>query len=187
MNAVIKLGYQPKVSGSTGDITNAKAVILPGVGAGGDVMTSLQKAGLIEAIRSYIAADRPFFGICIGLQVLFTHTDEGGGYDCLNVIPGRVKRLPGGQKIPHMGWNQVRQRQHHLLFRGIPDETNFYFVHSYYGEPADKNIIIGETEYGIAFCSALAKGNLVATQFHPEKSGDPGLLIYKNFLDVAKC
>ena len=88
VNAVIKLGYQPKVSGSAGDIANAEAVILPGVGAGGDVMASLQKAGLIEAIRSYIAADRPFLGICIGLQILFTHTEEGEGYDCLNVIPG---------------------------------------------------------------------------------------------------
>lgn len=185
INAVTRLGYEPKVTGSSADIFNAQAVILPGVGAGGDVMESLKKLGLIESIQRYIAEDRPFLGICIGLQVLFARTEEGVGCNCLDIVPGKVRRLPEGQKIPHMGWNQVKQVKTHALFRGIPDGANFYFVHSYYGEPANKSLIIGETDYGVTFCSALAKGNLMATQFHPEKSGDLGLRIYENFIKIA--
>jgi glutamine amidotransferase len=121
----------------------------------------------------------------VGLQVLFTGTEEGGWHECLNVIRGSVKKLPPGQKIPHMGWNQVRQKFSHPVFEGIPNGTNFYFVHSYYGEPDDKASVLAETEYGILFCSALARGNLVATQFHPEKSGEPGLRMYENFIRLA--
>jgi glutamine amidotransferase len=117
--------------------------------------------------------------------VLFTGTEEGGWYDCLNIIPGQVKRLTEGQKIPHMGWNQVRQLIPHPVFEGIPDETNFYFVHSYYVSPDDKVLVAGETGYGIDFCSVIARGNLVATQFHPERSGQAGLRIYDNFLKLA--
>lgn len=185
-NAISKLGYKTMLTSSGTDVMNAEAVILPGVGAGGDVMESLQKLGLIDAIRRYIAEDRPFLGICIGLQVLFTRTDEGGGYDCLNIVPGNVRRLPEGQKIPHMGWNQVKYKKSHPLFDGIPDGANFYFVHSYYADPSDKSIIVGETDYGVAFCCALARRNLMATQFHPEKSGDIGLRIYDNFFKIAK-
>jgi imidazole glycerol-phosphate synthase subunit HisH len=184
LNAVARLGYQPEVT-SRGDVVlNADAVILPGVGAAGDVMENLKKLELVGPIRQYIAGDRPFLGICIGLQVLFTRTEEGG-CDCLNIIPGDVKKLPAGQKIPHMGWNQVKQKKNHPLFEGVPDEANFYFVHSYYGVPADKDLVLGETEYGIPFCSAVTRGNLVATQFHPEKSGDIGLRIYDNFIKLA--
>jgi glutamine amidotransferase len=185
INAISKLGYQPKLTGSGTDILNARAVILPGVGAAGDTMTSLEKLNLITPIRQYIAEERPFLGICIGLQVLFTSTAEGGGCQCLDIIPGLVKRLPAGQKIPHMGWNQVKQKRPHPLFAGIPDGANFYFVHSFYGEPADKSLVIGETDYGIAFGSAFARGNLMATQFHPEKSGDIGLRVYDNFIKLA--
>jgi len=185
INAITKLGYQPKVTSLGTDLLNAQAVILPGVGAGDDVMENLKKLKLVNPIRRYIADDRPFLGICIGLQVLFTRTEEGGGCDCLKIIPGKVKRLPEGQKIPHMGWNQVKQKKSHPLFEGIPDESNFYFVHSYYGEPADKSLVIGETDYGIPFCSAIARGNLMAIQFHPEKSGNIGLHIYNNFIKLA--
>jgi glutamine amidotransferase len=185
INAIVKLGYQPQVTSRGKDLLDARAVILPGVGAAGDTMDSFRKLGLIEPIRRYIAAGRPFLGICIGLQVLFTRTEEGGGCDCLGIVPGQVRRLPDGYKIPHMGWNQVKQKRAHPLFEGIPDETNFYFVHSYYGDPEDKENIIGETEYGVSFCSAIARGNLMATQFHPEKSGDTGLKMYDNFIKMA--
>jgi glutamine amidotransferase len=114
--------------------------------------------------------------------VLFTYTEEGGRHDCLNAIPGKVQKLPAVLKVPHMGWNQVRQLRPHPVFDGIPDLSNFYFVHSYHAVPDDKSVIAGETEYGITFCSVVARGNLVATQFHPEKSGVMGLKFYDNFL-----
>jgi imidazole glycerol-phosphate synthase subunit HisH len=185
VNAITKLGFQPKVTSSVSDVLNAKLVILPGVGAAGDTMENLRKLDLIGPIRQYIAGGRPFLGICIGLQVLFTRTEEGGGHDCLNIIPGQVRRLPEGQKVPQIGWNQVTYRTANPIFTGIPDGTNFYFVHSYYADPEDKSLIIGETEYGIPFCSAVARGNLVAIQFHPEKSGDNGLRVYENFIKRA--
>jgi glutamine amidotransferase len=116
---------------------------------------------------------------------LFTDTEEGGWHECLGVIPGQVKKLPSGLKIPHMGWNQVRQKVSHPLFAGIPDGANFYFVHSYYVDPDDKSMVAGETEYGIDICSVIVRGNLIATQFHPEKSGEFGLKMYDNFIKFA--
>ena len=184
-NAITKLGYQPKITSQPGDILNARAVILPGVGAAADTMDSLQALDLVGSVKQYIADDRPFFGVCMGLQVLFTGTEEGGWHECLNIFPGRVKKLPPGLKIPHMGWNQVEQKKAHTIFDGIPDQANFYFVHSYYVEPDDQSIIAGETEYGIKMCSVITKGNLTATQFHPEKSGEFGLMMYSNFLKHA--
>jgi imidazole glycerol-phosphate synthase subunit HisH len=184
-NAIARLGYQAVVTNRPEDVLRAKAVFLPGVGAAGDTMSSLNKQGLSDVIRRLVAEERPLFGICIGLQVLFTGTEEGGWYECLNIIPGRVKKLPPGLKIPHMGWNQVYQKFAHPLFEGVPDGANFYFVHSYYGEPEDKSVVAAETNYGIPFCCAVVRGNLVATQFHPEKSGDLGLKIYENFIKWA--
>ena len=180
-NAITKLSYQPRITSLASDLQKAQVVILPGVGAAGDTMESLRKLGLVEPIKQFIADNRPFFGVCIGLQVLFTSTEEGGGHDCLGVIAGRVKKLPDGQKVPHMGWNQVKQRVSHPVFEGIPDESNFYFVHSYYGEPEDKSLVAGETGYGVTMGSVIARGNLLATQFHPEKSGVLGLKMYDNF------
>jgi imidazole glycerol-phosphate synthase subunit HisH len=185
INAITRIGYQAKITNRAEDILQAEAVFFPGVGAAGDTMSSLQKLGLTRIIDQLAVENRPLFGICIGLQVLFSGTEEGGWHKCLNIIPGRVKKLPPGPKIPHMGWNQVKYRSPHPLFENIPDGTNFYFVHSYYGEPEDPSVVIAETEYGTHFCSALARGNLVATQFHPEKSGDTGLRIYHNFLKLA--
>jgi glutamine amidotransferase len=184
-NAIARLGYQPRITARARDLSEAQAVILPGVGAAGDTMESLRNLGLVAPIKRLIADDRSFFGVCIGLQVLFDGTEEGGGHDCLGVIAGRVKRLPAGLKVPHMGWNQVQQRCRHPIFEGIPDGANFYFVHSYYGEPEDKSLVAGETEYGIPMSSVLARGNLVATQFHPEKSGEHGLKMYANFIRYA--
>jgi len=185
VNAVSKLGYRPKVTSSPEDVLNAQAVILPGVGAAADTMANLKTMGLDSSIRYFIAENRPFLGVCIGLQVLFTGTEEGGWHECLGIITGLVRKLPPGLKIPHMGWNQVRQNIAHPIFNGIPDEANFYFVHSYYGEPDDRSIVAGETEYGIPICSVITRGNLVATQFHPEKSGEVGLRFYDNFIKIA--
>lgn len=184
-NALARLGCGMNITSRPDDVISAQAVILPGVGAAGDTMKSLEELGLVEPVRQFIAAGRPFLGICIGLQILFTGTEEGGWYDCLGVLPGRVRRLPEGLKIPHMGWNQVKQKVAHPVFDGIPDEANFYFVHSYYAEPGDSSLVAGETEYGVSFCSVVARGNLVATQFHPEKSGEYGLKMYDNFIRFA--
>ena len=185
VNAVIKSGYQPKVTNCPGDLLNARAVILPGVGAAGETMKNLKALGMVAPIRQFIGEERPFFGVCIGLQILFDGTEEGGWHECLGVIPGQVRKLPAGLKIPHMGWNQVKQVGSHPVFDGIPDEANFYFVHSYYAEPDDKSLVVGETDYGVTMSSVIAWGNLVTTQFHPEKSGEFGLRMYSNFIKLA--
>ena len=185
VNAVNKLGYQPKVSSSPDDVLNAQAVILPGVGAAADTMSNLEELKLISPIRRFIAENRPFLGVCIGLQVLFTGTEEGGWHQCLDIVPGIVRKLPMGLKIPHMGWNQVKQKMSHPVFEGIPDNANFYFVHSYYADPEDTSLVAGETEYGITICSIVIRDNLIATQFHPEKSGEVGLRLYDNFIKTA--
>jgi len=184
-NALVKLGYQPEVTKEPDDICNATAVIFPGVGAAGDAMRNLRDSGLDEAIQQVIRQDQPLLAICVGMQVLFSATEEGGWQGCLGVIPGMVKRLPLGLKVPHMGWNQVKQKVEHPIFDGIPDQANFYFVHSYYAEPEDDTVVAGITEYGITICSVVILGNLVATQFHPEKSGVHGLRMYDNFLKMA--
>ncbi len=186
VNAITRLGYRPEVTNSPGGVLNARVVILPGVGAAADTMANLRSLGLAGAIRQFIAEGRPFLGVCIGLQVLLTGTEEGGWHECLGIIPGRVRRLPSGLKIPHMGWNQVKQKVSHPVFNGIPDKANFYFVHSYYAEPEDSSLVVGETDYGIPICSVLARDNVVATQFHPEKSGELGLRMYDNFLRLAR-
>ena len=184
VNAITKLGYQPKVTSDAADVLKADVLILPGVGAAGSTVDSLKRLGLAEPVKRYIAEGRPFLGICIGMQVLLTHTEEGNGHDCLDIVAGEVRKLPAGLKIPHMGWNQVKQKLAHPLFTGIPDAANFYFVHSYYVAPDDASLVAGETEYGIPFCSIIARDKLVATQFHPEKSGESGLKMYDNFLKL---
>jgi glutamine amidotransferase len=120
----------------------------------------------------------------MGQQALLSVSEEGGEHKCLDIIPGRVRRLPAGLKVPHMGWNQVRQISPHAVFEGIPDDAYFYFVHSYYPDP-ERACVIGETDYGVTFACVLARGNVVATQFHPEKSGEHGLRFYRNFLRQA--
>jgi glutamine amidotransferase len=185
VNAVTRLGYQPRITSDAGEVLKAQAVILPGVGAAADTVANLKRLELASPIRQLIAEGRPFLGVCIGLQVLFTSTEEGGGHECLGIIPGQVRKLPPGLKIPHMGWNQVRQTISHPVFGGIADEANFYFVHSYYVEPEDRSLVAGETEYGVRLCSVIVQGNLIATQFHPEKSGEVGLRLYGNFIKLA--
>jgi glutamine amidotransferase len=185
VNAISRLGYQANVTTSPAEVLEAKAVILPGVGAAADTMANLRQQGLDEPIRQFVAEGKPFLGVCIGMQVLLSDTEEGGNQQCLGIIPGRVRKFAPGLKVPHMGWNQLRQKKAHFIFEGIADGANFYFVHSYYVEPEDKGLVAGETEYGIPFCSVIAKDNLIATQFHPEKSGEVGLKIYDNFIRMA--
>ncbi|XUW99353.1 MAG: imidazole glycerol phosphate synthase subunit HisH [Dehalogenimonas sp.] len=184
-NAIALLGYEAKITSSPGDVVKAEAVFLPGVGAAADTVSSLQAHGLDKALREVIARNTPFFAVCVGLQVLFEETEEGGGCQCLGLLPGKVRKLPAGIKVPHIGWNNVKNAKAHGLFSGIEDESFFYFVHSYYVEPDLQTEVIGTTEYGINFASAIARGNLVATQFHPEKSGAVGLKMYDNFLKSA--
>jgi glutamine amidotransferase len=176
-----KLCCPPVVTSTPADVLAADAVVLPGVGAAGDSMRTLTGLGLAEAVHSVIQQGKPFFGVCLGLQLLFESSEEGGA-ECLGVLRGRVKRFTPGLKVPHMGWNQVSQRARHPLFEGVSQGANFYFVHSYFPVPADPSLVAGETDYGETFCSVVARGNLVATQFHPEKSGDLGLKLYENFI-----
>ena len=180
--AVARAGFEPLVSSQPEDVAAAGILIVPGVGAAADTMRNLRERGLVEPIRQYIAAGRPFLGVCMGLQALLSVSEEGGEHECLGVIPGRVRRLPEGLKVPHMGWNRVRQRRPHPVFDGIPDGAYFYFVHSYYPDPEDDSVVVGETDYGVTFASVVAADSLVATQFHPEKSGEVGLRFYGNFL-----
>ncbi len=185
LRALTHLGYDACITADRAAIRSAHAVVLPGVGAAGDTVRALRARGLDDLVRETIEYDRPFLGVCIGLQVLFDSTAEGGRQACLGIIPGTVEKLPAGLKVPHMGWNQVQQRLASPVLADVPDGANFYFVHSYYVVPEDEGIVAAQTNYGIEFCSAIARGNLFATQFHPEKSGDLGLRIYGNFLKAT--
>ena len=156
------------------------AVVVPGVGAAGPAMDRLQRHGLVEPIRAWIAADRPFLGICLGLQLLFDTSDEDGA-STLGVIDGRTVRLEDAPTLPHIGWNQVIQARPHPLFDGIDDGADFYFVHSYVGVPTDGAVIAATTQHGRPFVSAIARGPLLGVQFHPERSGDDGLRLLANF------
>ncbi len=182
--ALESVGVSPLVTGDPAELDCADAVVLPGVGSAPAAMAALRERGLVEPLRDYLASGRPFLGVCLGLQLLLERTEEGNA-PCLGVVPGEVKRLPPGLKVPHMGWNSVRFKAEHPVLRGIPQDSHFYFVHSYYPVPADAEGLAGVTEYGLPFCSVYARGNLVATQFHPEKSGGIGVRIYQNFAAMA--
>ena len=177
-------GVSPLVTGDPAQLETADAVVLPGVGSGPAAMAALRERDLVEPLREYVASKRPFLGVCLGLQLLLDHTKEGDDR-CLGIVPGRVRRLPGGLKVPHMGWNSVEFRKEHPVFQGIPQGSHFYFVHSYYAAPENEEDVVGVTEYGVPFCSVYARDSLVATQFHPEKSGSIGLRIYQNFVSFA--
>ncbi len=183
--AVAHHGFEPVISCEARAVEGAEAVILPGVGAAADTMRNLEQGGLVAPIREYIDSGRPFLGVCMGQQALLSVSEEGGEHACLNVVAGRVKRVAAGHKVPHMGWNLVRHRVAHPIFIVIEDDAFFYFVHSYYPAPDDDAWVIGETDYGVTFASVLAKDNVIATQFHPEKSGKDGLRFYGNFLKLA--
>jgi imidazole glycerol-phosphate synthase subunit HisH len=188
--ALLSLGHAVQVTQDPALVRRAESLVLPGVGAAADTMRALNGLGLSEAVREYVQAGRPFLGVCMGLQALLTGSEEGGWQPCLNVIPGRVRRLFDRAavpelKVPHMGWNRVRQEQRHPIFDGIPDGSYFYFVHSYYVAPDDPATIAATTDYGITFPCVLIQDNVIGTQFHPEKSSDLGLRLYDNFVRLS--
>lgn len=188
--ALESCGVTPLVTGDPRELPDADALVLPGVGAGPAAMAALEQRGLVQPLRDFAASGRPFLGICLGLQLLLDWTDEEPGAACLGIVAGEVKRLPDGEngaslKIPHMGWNSVALSEQHPAFCGIESGSYFYFVHSYYARPEEGAGVVGATEYGLPFCSVYARDNVVATQFHPEKSGPVGLRIYRNFVDMA--
>jgi imidazole glycerol-phosphate synthase subunit HisH len=182
------LGFPCEITDSAGKIRAADRIIFPGVGAAGKSMQDLKDLGLDSLLRERLEAGVPVLGICVGLQVLFDYSEENDT-ECLGILPGKVPLFPNelrdenGEwlKIPHMGWNEVVFTREHPVFMNVPPGSEFYFVHSYYPQPSDSDCIVGTTHYGIIFSSAVARQNLVAVQFHPEKSGPPGLKILHNF------
>ena len=179
----------PKVSvtSSKEDILSSDAVVFPGQGAFRKAMENLKSLGLIEVLKEVILSQKPFFGICLGLQLLFERSHEHGITPGLGILPGEVRLLPTSVKLPHIGWNQVRISRDSSLFRGIEDGEYFYFVHSYCVVPQDERVIASVTDYGTDFVSAIERENLWAVQFHPEKSQKKGLAILKNFLEFVKA
>jgi glutamine amidotransferase len=169
-------------------LDQCERIIFPGVGAAGEAMANLIQTGMDRRIREWVERGVPTLGICLGTQVILDYSEENEAM-CLGIVPGSVKRFPDNMtdmngrvlKIPHMGWNRVTFERAHPVFQDIPEAAEFYFVHSYYPAPADEAFTIGKTDYGIRFCAAIARENLVAVQFHPEKSGRPGLQILANF------
>ncbi|HYB91470.1 MAG TPA: imidazole glycerol phosphate synthase subunit HisH [Candidatus Binataceae bacterium] len=184
--ALEHLGHPSEITDRAERIRSADRVILPGVGAAGATMENLRALGLDSVLkRDVAAAGKPFLGICIGIQVLLDRSEEDDA-DCLGIIKGRVVRYPRSVdgrplKVPQIGWNRVHQTQPHPIFTGVPDNTHFYFVNSYYPVPDDRDAVIAASDYGIAFCAAIARGNVIATQFHLEKSGAAGLQMLDNF------
>jgi glutamine amidotransferase len=177
-----------RVTDDPGFVATAHRVVFPGQGAARDCMAAINRHHVRKAVLE-AAASKPFLGICMGLQVLMTFSEENGGTPLLDLFPGQVRFFglnhgPDGAalKIPHMGWNRVRQAREHPLWDGIPQDSRFYFVHSYYVDPEDATLTAGTTDYGVDFTSVLARGNLFATQFHPEKSAEHGLRLLANFV-----
>ena len=179
--ALETVGGTPTLTDDPAIFGQADGLVVPGQGSAVDAMRNLERLGLVEPLKQYVASGRPFLGVCLGEQIIFESSEEGPGVTCLGLVPGAVRRLPGGQKVPQIGWNTVRFRRSHPLLEGVPDESYFYFVHSYYVDPSDPSDVVGETDYGVTFASVVARGNVFATQFHPEKSAGIGLRIYRNF------
>jgi glutamine amidotransferase len=183
--ALDRLGKDSALTSEPAEIAAAAGVILPGVGAFGVAMENLRRLGLIEPLRRTADEGRPLMGICLGLQLLLEESEEHGRHEGLGIIPGRVVRFEAGRTIPHMGWNEVRQEREDPLFEGVPDEAFFYFAHSYLTRPAEADAAVGSTDYDGRFASMLRRGSVVATQFHPEKSGPVGLRMLGNFAGLC--
>lgn len=187
-----KIGSEAVITDDPQVVLQAERVVLPGVGAFRDCIHNLEQGGFVEPILKVIAEGRPFLGICVGMQLLFSDSVEFGLYSGLNVIPGHVLRFPAQMtvageklKVPQMGWNQLSFKRRPPVFEGVDNGSNVYFVHSYYVKPDDSSVIATTTDYGIEFCSSVWKDNIVATQFHPEKSQGIGLRILKNFAELT--
>jgi glutamine amidotransferase len=184
--ALRHLGAEFRVTGRPEEALRAERLLVPGVGEARAAMEVLDPAGLGEAIREFVRSGRPTLGICLGAQVIFERSEERST-PCLGILPGEVRRFPpslrrAGLKVPHMGWNRVLRRGSHALLAGVPDGSYFYFVHSFYPHPTDPMLVLAECDYGLRFAAGVGRGNLAAFQFHPEKSGAPGLRLLANFL-----
>jgi glutamine amidotransferase len=185
--ALEKVGARVDLTPHPDRVLAADAVVLPGVGAFGDCMRKLHGRGMDGACREVFRTGKPFLGVCVALQVVFEGSEESPGVEGLGLMPGRVVRFGGdGLKVPHIGWNELSLVRRHPILDGLDGEA-FYFVHSYYPEPEEARDLVGETEYGGWFCSAAGRENLVAVQFHPEKSSGAGLTLYENFLSWARA
>ncbi|MCY3767662.1 MAG: imidazole glycerol phosphate synthase subunit HisH [Gemmatimonadetes bacterium] len=178
-----RVGHAAAITDRPEDVNRAGRVVLPGVGAFGDAMVNLKAAGLIEPLRDSIASGRPFLGICVGLQLLFTESNEMGRHRGFGVLPGSVRRFPVGVRVPQIGWNQIRIQRQTPLLAGIPDRSFFYFVHSYYADPEVDTDRVATTDYALDYTSIAGRGAAYGIQFHPEKSQELGLRILKNFAE----
>jgi glutamine amidotransferase len=179
--ALERLGLEHRLAATAADLDGCSHIVLPGVGAARATLDSLRESGLVEPIAQRVHGDRvPFLGICIGLQVLFDHSEEGD-VDCLGWVPGRVRRFPASLRVPQIGWNAVRTTRAHPVTDGLGDDAYCYFVNSYFADPADAEDALGLTDYGGEFCSIVGRDNVVATQFHAEKSGTVGLALLERF------
>lgn len=188
VNALDALGIPAELTSDPAVVRRADGVIVPGVGAAQDTITNLEQRGLVEPVLDIIGRDVPYLGICMGMQALMSSSDENGGQRCLDVIPGVGRRFETSLPVPHMGWNQVTRTPAgagHPIFDDIPDGAEFYFVHSYYCAPADPAYVLAETDYDGNFACVVGRGNMIATQFHPEKSGAFGLRLLANFARIV--
>jgi len=181
-----KIGEEAVVSADPSLIARADGVVLPGVGAFRDAISNLVESGLANEVLRAINTGKPFLGICLGLDLLFSWSKEDGYYKGLDIIKGGVVRLPEGVKVPHIGWNQIHKKKEIPLLKGIPENTSYYFVHSYHVQPEDSEVIATTTDYGTEFVSSIWRDNIFAVQFHPEKSSRWGLKILSNFGDIVK-
>lgn len=180
------IGTESVITDNPEVINACDRILLPGVGSFGDAMDSMAKNGLVETVKQSALSGKPFLGICLGLQLLFEESEESPGVKGLGIFKGKIKKFSPdmGLKIPHIGWNSLEIKQNDTLFKGIPENSYVYFVHSYYLHAEDEEDVATVTNYGIDFHSAVGKNNIFATQFHPEKSGDVGLQILKNFASM---
>lgn len=180
------IGAESVTTDNPETINACDKILLPGVGSFGDAMDSMNKKGLVETVKQNALSGKAFLGICLGLQLLFEESEESPRVQGLGIFKGKIRKFPSGMglKIPHIGWNSLEIKQKDALFKGIPENSYVYFVHSYYLEAEDLNDVATVTNYGIDFHSAVGKGNIFATQFHPEKSGDVGLQILRNFASM---
>jgi len=184
MNALKRLSVPARFAAGPEELSVSSSpfdkIIFPGDGHFATAMASLNKSGYTQAIKEWIQADKPFLGICIGLQLLFESSEEAPNVQGLSVISGAVRRFPG-RKIPQIGWNQTNAQPHSIMFKGIPDNSFFYYIHSYYADPADDSVSAAHTDYYVRYCCAVERGALAAVQFHPEKSGAAGLALLRNW------
>lgn len=182
------IGCDCVITSDKKEILSADKAILPGQGAFGDCMSSITESGIKETVLEFISSGKPFLGICVGLQLLFEESEESKDTKGLGVFKGKIRRIPNGEglKIPHMGWNSLEIKKNDALYKGIGNGAYVYFIHSYYLDCADKSIVSSQTDYGVKIDASISRGNVFATQFHPEKSGDVGIKMLRNFVNIKE-